>query len=348
MTMIINFEKHFKNKKIFITGHSGFTGGWACVWLKAMGANVLGYSLPPNTTPSLFEILNLKNLIPTIFGDICDFELLENTLNKFKPDLILHLAAQPLVSESYQNPISTINSNVVGTANILEISRNIETLAGLLCITTDKVYKPKKNQENFVESDIIGGIDPYSASKSAAEIIIRSYANSFFNNQSVYPNIGIARGGNIIGGGDWSKDRLIPDYVRSIHNKSKLNLRAPNSIRPWQHVLDLLSGYFLILVNLIETKNKKLNAWNLGPQTIENYTVAQIVEIIGRIWEKPEINYVSNCIKETKLLTLNSNKARKKLLWTPSWNKEKSVINTADWYRNYYNNTNNSYESTLN
>ena len=219
-----NFQKIFKNKKIFITGNTGFTGSWASFWLQRIGANLLGFSLLPNTNPSLFKVLNLNDSMKTIYGDICNYNLLKKTLIDFQPDLILHLAAQPLVSQSYDEPLETFNTNIMGTANILEISRYIRNLKGVLCVTTDKVYKNNDNKRKFIETDMIGGIDPYSASKSAAEIIIESYVKSYFNDKSTLPVINVARGGNIIGGGDWSKNRIIPDYVRSITTQKPLNI----------------------------------------------------------------------------------------------------------------------------
>ena len=334
---MINFEKKLKNKKIFVTGHTGFTGSWACFWLHNIGSEVFGYSLPPHTSPSLFEGLNLEKKIKSVYGDICNYKLLKKSIIAFQPDLILHLAAQPLVSKGYQEPLETFKTNIMGTANILEISKSIKTLKGTLCITTDKVYKNNENQNRFVETDILGGEDPYSASKSAAEIVIESFAKSYFSYNQNYPVINVARGGNIIGGGDWSENRLFPDYVKSVISNKQLDIRSSSSTRPWQHVLDLISGYFSILANILDKKINKYAAWNLGPHEIETYNVEYVLDIISEYWEKPKIKFVENNIKETKILTLNSNKAKKLLEWEPSWNTRKSIKMTSDWYKQFYN-----------
>ena len=334
---MINFEEKLKNKKIFVTGHTGFTGSWVCFWLKKIGSNILGYSLPPPTSPSLFEALNLNKEIKSIYDDINNYKLLKKSIISFQPDIILHLAAQPLVSKGYQEPLETFKTNIIGTANILEISKCIKTLKGTLCITTDKVYKNNENQNRFVETDMLGGEDPYSASKSAAEIVIESFAKSYFSCNKNYPVINVARGGNIIGGGDWSENRLFPDYVKSVISNKQLDIRSSLSTRPWQHVLDLISGYFSILANILDKKINKYSAWNLGPHETENYSVLDVIEIISQYWEKPIIKYVENNIKETKILTLNSNKAKNLLEWEPSWNTRKSVEMTSDWYKQFYN-----------
>ena len=344
---MIDFYERLKNKKIFITGNTGFTGGWTSFWLQSIGANALGYSLRPSTSPSLFKALNLDQCMPTIFGDICNYKLLRKSIIDFQPDLILHLAAQPLVSEGFEKPLLTLNTNVIGTAHILDIARYIKCLKGVLCITTDKVYKNIHTKKNFIETDVIGGIDPYSASKSAAEIIIESYAKSYFIDKKNFPMINVARGGNIIGGGDWSKDRLIPDYVRSVISNQQLDVRSPYSIRPWQHVLDLISGYFLILIDMMDSKVNKLNTWNLGPHELEDYNVKDVLGIISSTWKAPDINFVVNHIKETKNLTLNSNKAKNKLKWNPNWGTTKSIKMTAEWYKQFYIDPKKSSEITL-
>lgn len=343
-----NFQKILKNKRIFITGNTGFTGGWASLWLQIIGANLLGFSLPSKTSPSLFEVLNLNRSMLTIFGDICDYNLLKKSLVDFQPDLILHLAAQPLVSEGYDKPIETMNTNIIGTANILEISRYVENLKGVLCITTDKVYKNIEEKKKFIETDVLGGIDPYSASKSAAEIVIECFARSYFNKKTSSPIINVARGGNIIGGGDWSKNRLIPDYVRSVVTNKPLNIRSGHSIRPWQHVLDLVSGYFLILSKLYNGSINEYESWNLGPHEKNNYTVSNILKIMNRVWLNQEINYIKNHIQETKTLYLDSSKAKEILEWETRWETEFSIIKTVEWYKNFYAQPKEAFNTTLN
>ena len=344
---MIDFEKSLKNKKIFVTGNTGFTGSWVCFWLKSIGAETIGFSLPPNTSPALFSSLNLDKEMKTIFGNICDYEFLKKSILNFQPDLILHLAAQSLVYKGYNQPLQTFNTNVIGTANILEISRYVENLKGILCITTDKVYKNNHSKNKFAETDILGGVDPYSASKSAAEIVIESFAKSFFSDHKNLPVINVARGGNIIGGGDWSKNRLIPDYVRSVTSKKQLEVRSSLSIRPWQHVFDLISGYFLILTNILNGKIGEYAAWNLGPHENENYTVQNILDIILNKWQNHNIRFIENPIKETQNLILNSNKAKEYLNWDPAWSTRESVENAVEWYKGFYNDPSSSINLSL-
>lgn len=344
---MINFEEKLKNKKIFVTGHTGFTGSWVCFWLKKIGSNILGYSLPPPTSPSLFEALNLNKEIKSIYDDINNYKLLKKSIISFQPDIILHLAAQPLVSKGYQEPLETFKTNIIGTANILEISKCIKTLKGTLCITTDKVYKNNENQNRFVETDILGGEDPYSASKSAAEIVIESFAKSYFSCNKNYPVINVARGGNIIGGGDWSENRLFPDYVKSVISNKQLDIRSSLSTRPWQHVLDLISGYFSILANILDKKINKYSAWNLGPHEKETYTVEYVLDIISNKWKKPTINFSINTFQEINFLALNSNKAKVNLNWEPAWSTKKSIENTVEWYKEFYNDPSNSIDVSL-
>ena len=333
---MINFQQELKNKKIFITGHTGFTGSWVCFWLHHIGSEILGYSLSPDTSPSLFKLLDINKKVKSIYNDICNYKLLKESIIKFQPDLILHLAAQPLVGKGYQEPLKTFNTNIIGTSNILEISRYVENLKGLLCVTTDKVYKNNNFKNKFVETDILGGVDPYSASKSAAEIVIESFAKSYFFDHKNFPVINVARGGNIIGGGDWSQNRLIPDYVRSLALEKQLEIRSSSSIRPWQHVLDLVSGYFLILTSILNKKIKEYTTWNLGPHENKSYTVKNVLDIISDNWLNENIIFIENPIKETENLLLNSNKAKEKLNWKPSWGTKKSIEKTVEWYKKFY------------
>lgn len=333
----LRFESVLSGKKILVTGHTGFTGGWACLWLKSIGAELAGFSLPPTTTPSLFECLSIENEVASTFGDICDFGKFYQTVNDFKPDLILHLAAQPLVRHSYEQPLATFAVNAQGTANVLEAARLVPSVRGVLCITTDKVYRNNEWPWPYRENDPLGGKDPYSASKAAAEMVIQSYMASFHPSEGKGPGIAIARGGNIIGGGDWSSDRLIPDFVRAIVDGNELTLRYPEAIRPWQHVLALVHGYCMLLGGLVSADAEfYARAWNFGPQDLKHYSVREVLELMCRFWQRPDLNYMENPLPEAGTLALDSSLARNLLGWSPVWETERAVMETAKWYREFY------------
>jgi CDP-glucose 4,6-dehydratase len=337
MTRNLAFENSLVDKKIFITGHTGFTGGWVCLWLKSIGVNIAGYSLAPNSEPSLFTSANVANHMHSTIGNICDYDHLYASIADFQPDLVLHLAAQPLVRQSYQDPLNTFMVNAQGTAHVLEASRSIKSIKGVLCITTDKVYKNNEWAWPYRENDPLGGKDPYSASKAAAEIIIQSYASSYSHANSEGPAIATARGGNIIGGGDWSEDRLIPDFVRAVINAKPLTLRYPSATRPWQHVLALAHGYLVILAGLISSDPTFFaRAWNLGPQDIKQHSVRDVLELMSNNWKQPILEYMDNPLPEARALALDSSLARNKLGWIQTWNTERVVQETAAWYRDFY------------
>ena len=333
----LSFEKNLAGHKVFITGHTGFTGGWVSLWLHAVGAEIAGYSLAPDTTPSLFEALKLAAAYESTIGDICDYEKLYAAIDSFQPDLILHLAAQPLVRKSYREPVRTFMVNAQGTAHVLEAARNVKSIKGVLCITTDKVYKNNEWPWPYRENDPLGGKDPYSASKAAAEMVIQSYATSYPWADAQGPAIATARGGNIIGGGDWSEDRLIPDFVRAVVNGGALKLRYPDATRPWQHVLALVHGYLLILAELISRNPAKAaKAWNLGPHDAKQYSVRDVLELMGRYWTRPTLDYMNLPLPEAQALALDSSLARNELNWGPVWDTERVIQETANWYREYY------------
>ncbi len=282
------------------------------------------------------------------FGDICDYENLLNSIIKFQPDLILHLAAQPLVRRSYNEPLGTFLTNTMGTANVLEAARKVKSVKGVLCITTDKVYDNKEWSWPYRENDPLGGKDPYSASKAAAEMVIQSYANSYpwFENKG--PVVASARGGNIIGGGDWSEDRLIPDFIRAITSSSKLTLRFPDAIRPWQHVLALVHGYLIILSGLVSSRPAQFaQAWNLGPQDPRQYSVREVLNIMSTNWQEPILNYMESPLPEANSLALDSSMARNQLNWVPVWDTNEVVSETAKWYRKFYQSPEDALEITL-
>lgn len=333
----LDFERSLKGKKIFITGHSGFTGSWACLWLHAVGVEVAGYALRPETSPSLFEEAGVTELVESTFGDICDYGSLLEAMTAFQPDLVLHLAAQPLVRRSYREPLRTFLVNAQGTAHVLEAARSVKSVRGVLCVTTDKVYKNNEWPWPYRENDPLGGKDPYSASKAAAEMIIQSYAASFSAPAGRGPAIATARGGNIVGGGDWSEDRLIPDFVRAVIRGGALTLRYPEATRPWQHVLALVQGYLMILACLAEEGSfHAAKAWNLGPQDPEQHSVRQVLEMMSQDWTRPTLEYQDNPLPEARALALDSSLARNQLKWAPPWSTEQVIRETAYWYRGYY------------
>ena len=316
------FEKKLVAKKILITGDTGFTGSWASLWLKKIGVDVIGCSLPPNTNPSMYEATGIAKDINMNICDIRNYDELLNVFQKYNPDLVLHLAAQALVRKSYREPLETIAINTLGTASVLEVARKTRSVVGVLCITTDKVYKNNEWVWGYRESDQLGGKDPYSASKSAAEMIIDSYAASFSPKQNNGPYVATARGGNIIGGGDWAEDRLIPDFVRAVVNKAEMTIRYPEATRPWQHVLALVQGYLMILAGLIENPEKYARAWNFGPSESRDYSVKDVFEILSAHWTRPNLSYMHQPLPEARALALDSSLARKLLGWNPAWGTE--------------------------
>ena len=343
-----DFEQKLSGKKVFVTGHTGFTGGWACLWLKSIGVSVCGYALEPNTKPNLFESLKLKDEIQSEFGDICNYENLLNSIDKYQPDLILHLAAQPLVRRSYSEPLRTFLINTQGTAHVLEAARTVKSVKGVLCITTDKVYKNNEWSWPYRENDPLGGKDPYSASKAAAEMVIQSYATSYPWSESKGPAIASARGGNIIGGGDWSEDRLIPDFVRAVIDGAELTLRFPDATRPWQHVLALVHGYLVILSGLISSNPAQFaRAWNLGPQDPRQYSVREVLNLMSTNWKQPILNLMENPLPEANALALDSSLARNQLNWLSIWDTNQVVCETANWYRKFYQSPEDAREITL-
>ncbi|WP_337879012.1 CDP-glucose 4,6-dehydratase [Rheinheimera sp.] len=334
---LLPFEKQLNGKRIFVTGHSGFTGSWVSLWLKAIGAIVAGFSLKPDTQPAMFDVVAAGEGMESEFGDICDFEQLLAAVERFKPDLILHLAAQPLVRKSYQEPLSTFLINAQGTAHVLEAARRVKTVKGVVCVTTDKVYKNNEWSWPYRENDPLGGKDPYSASKAAAEMIIQSYAASYPYQDGLGPAIATARGGNIIGGGDWSEDRLIPDFVKSVVEGKSLTLRYPDATRPWQHVLALVHGYLVLLAGLCsEQPSSYAKAWNLGPHDAKQYSVRSVLELMSDFWQRPALDYMNNPLPEAQALALDSSMARNQLNWSPVWDTARVVRETAAWYRDYY------------
>jgi CDP-glucose 4,6-dehydratase len=332
---MLQFEDALRGRRIMVTGHTGFTGGWLCAWLGHIGAELYGYSLPPETTPNLWQQLDLDHMVSSTIADIMDYERLSAAMADARPSVVIHLAAQPLVRRSYREPLRTFAVNALGTANVIEAARHTPSVRGIVCITTDKVYENREWPYGYRESDPLGGKDPYSASKAAAEMIIKGYAHSFADKGA--PRIAVARGGNIIGGGDWSEDRLIPDFVRAVADGTTLSLRFPDATRPWQHVLALVQGYGLLAAGLLSDEpDRYARAWNLGPEDARHYTVREVLEIIASQWQRPVLNYLDMPLPEAGHLALDSRLAINELGWTVPWSVREMVARTAQWYREYY------------
>jgi len=330
---------HFKGKKVFITGHTGFKGSWLTFLLDQNGAITKGFALEPNTNPSLYLNLKFSNNHSSIYSDILEYQILKKEIESFEPEYIFHLAAQPLVLESYNNPKITFETNFNGTLNLLEILRELDLSCKAILITTDKVYENNELNIAFKEADKLGGKDPYSASKAACELLIHSYQNSFFKDSRIH--IASVRAGNVIGGGDWSENRLIPDLVRAIFENKPLEIRSPQSTRPWQHVLEPLSGYLSLALALSENREAFQGAWNFGPESGDIKTVKEIIEISESLDFKTKLQIASTPKKkEAKYLSLNIDKVKNELKWTPLWDSEKAIRQTLNWYQGFYSGVN--------
>lgn len=329
------FGNSLAGQKILITGHTGFTGAWAVIWLKSLGAEVSGFALEPDSKPNLFTEAGISKLCDSHIGDITKLSEIQRVVDQVKPSLILHLAAQPLVRKSYANPTETFDINVMGTANVLEAARRSNRVKGVLCITTDKVYSNKEWRWPYRENDELGGHDPYSASKAAAEILIKSYKSSFGSTDF---RVGVARGGNIIGGGDWSEDRLLPDFVRARLSDSSLTLRSPSATRPWQHVLSLVHGYILILESLLgeSWEHLSLATWNFGPTDGCQLTVSDVVQRFQDNWPGLDAIFSPSNLHEAHSLAVDSSLARQELGWTPCFDSEKAIAIAVNWYKDFH------------
>lgn len=341
------FKNFYKDKNILVTGHTGFKGSWLCIWLNELGANVIGYSLDPYTEKDNFVVSNLSEKIIDIRGDIRDEKSLNDVVKKYNPEIIFHLAAQPLVIESYKNPKETYDINVMGTLNILEAIRKSTTLNVGIMITTDKCYENKEQIWGYRECDAMGGYDPYSSSKGCCELLISSYRNSFFDldKYDIHNKvIGSVRAGNVIGGGDWSKDRIIPDCIRALEIKEDIIVRNPKSIRPWQHVLEPLYGYLILAKELYENPLEYSGGWNFGPSYKLQEPVSNMVDLLIKYWGSGRWidNSKSEKLHEANLLSLDCTKAKLLLNWDSSLTIEETIEFTCKWYK--YFNKENMYE----
>jgi len=324
----------WKYKKVFLTGHTGFKGSWMSLWLQSMGAIVKGYSLEPNTTPNLFSEARVDENMESEIGDIRNLDQISKSMFDFNPDVLIHMAAQPLVRLSYQKPVDTYTTNVIGTVNVLEAARSCNNLKSVVSVTTDKCYENKELQRGYKENEPMGGHDPYSSSKGCAELVTSAYKRSFFNNEdSAF--IASARAGNVIGGGDWAEDRLIPDILRAFEKSQPVIIRNPISTRPWQHVLEPLSGYLVLAQELFADGKNHTGAWNFGPKDEDCKTVSWILDEMVKLWGD-DSNWrldKDNNPHEANFLKLDCSKAANQLKWFPKWRLKESLETIVNWHQ---------------
>ncbi len=339
------FNNIYKNKKVFLTGHTGFKGSWLALWLAKLGAEVCGYSLNPNTEPSMFKELEIdKKITKSIIGDILEYENLAQNIKEFMPDVVFHLAAQPIVRLSYAEPILTYKTNVIGSLNVLEASRNCTSVKAFINVTTDKCYENKEINRGYKEDEPMGGYDMYSSSKGCVEIMSSSFRRSFLQKENSMA-MATARAGNVIGGGDWAQDRLIPDCIRGINEGKDIEIRNPIAVRPWQHVLEPLSGYLLLGQKLLECysaqdelRKKFCQGFNFGPKEDSVLTVAEVSDMVCDFYGKGKVVVgQKSSLHEAGLLMLNIEKAKEVLGWTPTLKAKEAILNTVNWYKHFYN-----------
>lgn len=343
-----NYMEFWKGKRVFITGHTGFKGSWLSLWLQNSGALICGYSLAPPTTPSLFELARVCENMESIHGDIRDREAVATAVEKTRPDIVLHLAAQPLVRLSYQDPVGTFDTNVMGTVNVLEAVRRVNSVKVLLCITSDKCYQNREWLWGYREEDAMGGHDPYSSSKGCSELVVSAYRQSFFAAHNS-TSIATARAGNVIGGGDWAQDRIVPDVMKAFMQSEQVVVRNPDAIRPWQHVLEPLHGYLKLVEQLWDHGSSFAEGWNFGPNDSDAKTVGWLVENLSRLWADGS-GWMNDTAgghpHEATYLKLDCSKAKMLLKWSPVLNISKALEMTVEWYR-AFNHHQNMREMTL-
>lgn len=333
-TLAVNSE-FWQRKRVFITGHTGFKGGWLSLWLHALGARVFGYSLQPNTRPNLFERARIESVIGHCIGDIRDLSRIRSKAEDCRPEIVFHLAAQPLVRQSYADPVDTYTTNVIGTVHVLEALRNLPSVRAAVVVTSDKCYDNRETGEAYGESDPMGGRDPYSSSKGCAELVTAAYRASFFRASESGAALASARAGNVIGGGDWSADRLIPDMYRAAVTKQSVRVRNPKAVRPWQHVLEPLAGYLMLAERLYHDGMDFAEGWNFGPEDSDVVPVAEMMNQIVSLWGGglqwlPDPGPHPH---EAQLLHLDSSKARRTLGWRPRLRLDEALVWTVDWYK---------------
>jgi CDP-glucose 4,6-dehydratase len=328
----------WQGRRVFLTGHTGFKGGWLALWLAGRGAQVRGYALDPATEPSLFHAASVDSVVEDIRGDIRDYSKLAASLTEFAPEVVFHLAAQPLVRRSYADPLGTYATNVMGTAHVLEAVRNAPSVRAVVCVTTDKCYENKEWVWPYRETDPLGGYDPYSSSKACAEIVSGAYRSSFFPVDRLHEHhvaVATARAGNVIGGGDWSEDRLIPDLIRGFQAGQPVRIRRPKALRPWQHVLEPLHGYMMLAERLLARQEQFASAFNFGPSDDEIWTVEKVADHTAALWgnEAAWVNDPEPGVHEAGILRLDVSKARAELGWQPRLSIETALTWTVDWFR---------------
>ncbi len=327
------FGECYDGRSVLVTGHTGFKGSWLALWLTKLGAKVTGIALPPEAAPNHWDLLKLKMQDHRL--DIRDGDKLKKVVTKAKPEIVFHLAAQPLVRRSYREPLLTWSTNVMGTVNLLEACRDVPSLRAIIVVTTDKCYANRESPLGYLETDRLGGYDPYSASKACTELVVASYRSSFFSSDDA-PLLATARAGNVFGGGDWSEDRLLPDLLRALGKGQSLIVRSPDAVRPWQHVLDPLAGYLRLGQELLAGNRDAADAWNFGPDEESTHSVSEVLEELRQHW--PELNWHTATEPqphETMMLKLDSNKARSLLGWKPALPLTKQLAMTAEWYRTF-------------
>jgi len=327
----------WQGKRVLLTGHTGFKGSWLSLWFKKLGAEVIGYALEPATTPSLFGVTKVADGIHSVIGDVRDRENLIKCMKAAKPDIVIHMAAQALVRYSYHNPVETYEVNVMGTVNLLEAVRASDSVRSVLVITSDKCYENRERNEGYREDEAMGGFDPYSSSKGCTELVVSAYRQSFFESGKKVA-VATARAGNVIGGGDWSDDRLIPDMARSFSRGETVTIRHPFAIRPWQHVFEALHGYLLLLEKMWDQPLSFSEAWNFGPDESDAKTVSWIVEYFANLWGEADwfVKEDIQQLHEAAILRLDSTKAREKLGWVPSLDLGAALKGIVLWYRCHY------------
>lgn len=328
----------WQGRRVFLTGHTGFKGGWLSLWLASRGAVIRGFALDPATDPNLFHVAAVASVLDDVRGDICDYPKLARSIREFAPEVVFHLAAQPLVRRSYADPLATYSTNVMGTANVLEAVRNTPSVRAVVCVTTDKCYENQESAQPFCETDPLGGHDPYSSSKACAEIVSAAYRSSYFpvdQHHEHHVALATARAGNVIGGGDWSEDRLIPDLIRGFQANKLVLIRRPNAIRPWQHVLEPLHGYIMLAEKLLAGNSQAATAFNFGPVEEDPWPVERIATKLADLWGDGAswIREPASTVHEASTLRLDVSKARTELGWQPRLSIEAALEWTLDWYR---------------
>jgi CDP-glucose 4,6-dehydratase len=330
------FNGIYRNKTVLVTGHTGFKGSWFCLFLEKLGANVIGYSLPPPTQPNHFDLLQLSG--ESIKGDVRDYGFFLRVLEKWHPNIVFHFAAQSLVRYSYRHPVETYETNVMGTANVLEACRHEKSIKSIIIVSSDKCYENNEWVRGYRENDRLGGLDPYSCSKGCVELITNSYRRAYFASDNHRKLLASVRAGNVIGGGDWAENRIVPDIVKAASEGKPAVIRNPDAVRPWQHVLDPLAGYLQLGQKLLEGESEFSGAWNFGPALEIRLRVRDLAEIFKSNWDAIDYHFgqLESDMHETGILSLDSSKAKRLLEWKPVWKAKTPIKKTVDWYKNFY------------